>query len=612
VAILAAGCGSVDSNDPAVPNGYAAEPTSTTQQAVSSGYRGTKAGPLAPTGSSNTAVYQGGPVLPYVRVIPVFWGTGQDATVTPSAINAFFAAATDNAYFDWMDEYYTSSPLLGPTRRGFALPSTRITPHNTADIINGPGDIGAELAFQINNGSLAPPEQAIRLSSDLFSTMYIVYFPSTKIVTNRGCGTSCSAWCGCHDSSTQTINGISVNVPFAMVAAHHNCTCGPLDGTTQNDLQNTTMTSYHEMAETITDPFGSGWSNEIGDPCSRLPTTITDINGNGYAAQQLWSNAANACVGNPVPAAVGKCRAVIDAFGVNSNNAGFAPPEVQAWLISNICVLNASQWISTDSCQKASEIYGIDAGNTFGYAPTSVKDWWNANSCGSHPLVPSETLCQRASDTYGINAGVTWGSAPSYVRSWWTAQGGSGCTTRPRSFNPCQKAADFYGIVASQGFGFAPSDVATWWTQNNCQASTTTPMSQLCQNASDLFAIDAGSSFGGAPDNVVTWWKANGCSTHPSCQDLSELFGTSATHTWGYAPTYVQNWWSSSTGHCQTSPLFTPPTVADNCQRASDRFAVVAGQTFGFAPAYVQFFWNVNCQAGGPKNYLMKQFTNGP
>jgi len=50
---------------------------------------------------------------------------------------------------------------------------------------------------------------------------------------------------------------------------------------------------------------------------------------------------------------------------------------------------------------------GIAAGITWGFAPPAGPTWWTQHGCNTQPS--SQDTCQRASDTYGIAAGVTFG-----------------------------------------------------------------------------------------------------------------------------------------------------------------------------------------------------------
>ena len=168
------------------------------------------------------------------------------------------------------------------------------------------------------------------------------------------------------------------------------------------------------------------------------------------------------------------------------------------------------------------------------------------------PTVPS--ACQRASDLYGISAFVTWGYAPPDVRTWWTS---NNCATAPASADTCQRAADLYGISAGVTFGFAPVDVQTWWTSNNCNAHAVGP--NVCQRASDLFAIDPFVTWGYAPPEIQTWWVSNNCNAEHvqpaltgACQRISDLYGVDAFVTFGFAPSAVRTFWIAN--NCQTRP----------------------------------------------------------
>ena len=162
-----------------------------------------------------------------------------------------------------------------------------------------------------------------------------------------------------------------------------------------------------------------------------------------------------------------------------------------------------------DSCQRASDVFGIDANITFGFAPQSVRDWWVATGCSTRPL--SANTCQKMSEMFGIVADRTWGFAPPDVQSAWI---GLGCNTRPLLYNhACQRASDVFGIDAFVTFGFAPQSVQDWWVATGCDTS---PLStNACQKASDLYGIEANVDWGFAPRDVQAWWTGMFCNTLP-------------------------------------------------------------------------------------------------
>ncbi len=154
------------------------------------------------------------------------------------------------------------------------------------------------------------------------------------------------------------------------------------------------------------------------------------------------------------------CQRASDLYGIAANVTwGFAPADVRTWWADNHC---STAPISTNTCQRASDTYGISP-NTMSFAPTDVQAWWKANACTTRPVGP--TACERASDLYGIRGGIDWGFAPTDVRTWWTA---NGCNKQPTAANSCQMVSDLYGTYGGNTWGFAPADVRAWWTANSC------------------------------------------------------------------------------------------------------------------------------------------------
>jgi hypothetical protein len=273
------------------------------------------------------------------------------------------------------------------------------------------------------------------------------------------------------------------------------------------------------------------------------------------------------------------CQDLSDIYGIDAGvSFQFAPTSVRGDWVSRQCNTHPS---SADACQKASDLYGIDAGVTWGFAPSDVQSWWGARGCNTKPL-STVGLCQRASDTYGIVAGETFGTAPSDVQAWWV---NTSCNTVTRNQDACQRLSDAFGITVDDT-GWAPSDVVSWWTGHSCRTAPVT--TDRCQLLSDLYGIDAGVSFNAAPNAARTWWVAHGCNTHPvsnnTCQRASDAFAIVHNVSWGFAPSEVQSWWGGA--GCSASP-----TSKDTCQTVSNQFGIVAGQTFGAAPADVRNWW---------------------
>jgi hypothetical protein len=300
------------------------------------------------------------------------------------------------------------------------------------------------------------------------------------------------------------------------------------------------------------------------------------------------------------------CQDLTDRYGISPIDPSFAPPDIQATFHQMDCA--TSPW-SSDNCQRASELYGIATFVGYGFAPASVRTWWNNHGCWTAPLTQAD-LCQRASDRFGILENVSSGTAPPEIQTWWTA---NHCWARPASTSACQKAADLYGIFVDtldadefsfgHDFAWAPPAVQSWFIGQGCTASR---RGDPCQIASDLYDLGPGNSTL-APGDVASWFRQRGCTTSPSgaalnwdCQRGSELYGLagdgSDVLSDGFAPADVDSAWSQSECGRGAPGGFIGPLSANLCQKASDLYSITAGGSQGFAPPDVRsWFAGMHC-----------------
>ena len=519
-------------------------------------------------------VYNGGDILPNVRVVAVMWSTAVSSTIVNN-IGNFYRAITDNEWMDFLQEYYSTDPHQNPVSRGSFGGTFTINPSTTHGMTGQPtltdADIGTELAKQINS---VPPA----LPAPTPNTVYMIHFPknfSITLGTGQNATVMCGGACAEHTFTTQIINGASTRIPYAVVPDQSSPACFNLcsSGTA---YQQDTISASHEMAEAITDPFispnqgacptggiGLGWCPEIGDPCEcASPVTITDINQNSYTVQPMYHIDTNSCTPTKTPL----CEKTSNAWGESKSNQAAAPNETEYFYSSNSC--SSSPINPAATCQNVADMYGLFDAN-INFMPSQVQWWYDNNSCGAMELDQGIAPCQRASDDYGIVANLTWGSAPPYIQSWWNS---NGCDTVPRGLSPCQKAADLYGFAPGTT-GFAPSDIQSDWNALGCTETTTSLQSELCQNASNIYGIVANVTWGIAPVPTQNWWMANFCDTTPTCQGVSDLLGTEVvgnTSNQGIAPQNVFEWFLNSS--CTTSPQFWN---GDECQLVADNFGPV-------------------------------------
>lgn len=232
--------------------------------------------------------YQGGAVIPNVKIVAVMWGSSVDSSVS-SQVAGFFTAVNDSAYFDWLTEYNTATQTIG---RGTFDSVKVITPSATGTSLSDTA-VANELDAQITAGHLPAPDA---------NTMYMTYFPP-GVVISQGGQSSCQAFCAYHNSFTHG----STAVYYGVVPDY-----GPGSGCDQGCGSNPTMfdnissASTHEMIEAVTDAdVGNNniaWYDnsygEIGDICADPSIAGGSIDGQiaGYTVQKEWSNSRNSCI----------------------------------------------------------------------------------------------------------------------------------------------------------------------------------------------------------------------------------------------------------------------------------------------------------------------------
>jgi MYXO-CTERM domain-containing protein len=258
--------------------------------------------------------YWGGPVVSGVKVAMVLWGSGTyqafvEQSASPS-LATFYAGVVDSPYLDWLAEYDTDVvPSGGGTGtqqaigRGSYLGQLAISPSPANDGTTvDDSSIQAELDAQIAAGNLPAPAVD---AAGFPVTVYMVHFPRGKTVTLGG-STSCVEFCAYHSTLART----GPEVYYAVLPDMSSGTgCDTGCGSFAGAFDNQTLVASHELVEAVTDPavglavvFGPplSWydqaNGEIADICNGLPGTVVGGDGVTYGVQQLWSNAAGACV----------------------------------------------------------------------------------------------------------------------------------------------------------------------------------------------------------------------------------------------------------------------------------------------------------------------------
>ncbi|MHB8416744.1 MAG: hypothetical protein ACYDCL_01625 [Myxococcales bacterium] len=281
-------------------------------------------GPSVPGACVTTddLTYFGGPLLPSVKVVDIYWGS-KAQTGNTTQLDAFFSAATNSSYFDWLKEYDSPTQSIG---RGsfvgsYAIPDSAVPA--------GP----AYTDLQIQQEVSALLAQGAVPAND-GNTLYVNWFPPGDSITMDG-SVSCSAFYAYHGGFTQN----DTNVYYAVEPDLGPGGCNVVfDGLSTFDM--TTMVASHELMESVTDPGIGIWiannpsggtmsapvawydqtdSGEIGDLCSwnSPPAEV-----GGFVVQRVWSNSQHSCIYEPAGDPLGSCNGVCTDTASDPANCG--------------------------------------------------------------------------------------------------------------------------------------------------------------------------------------------------------------------------------------------------------------------------------------------------
>jgi len=224
--------------------------------------------------------YNGGPLLCNVEIFTTFWGAAwqnQPALTTlMGGINNFFNFIVTSPLIDQLAEYSVPGKTIG---HGKYLGSKVVTDSE-------PGALIADAAIQTTLQNWIKTDPAFPQVNA--NSLYFIYFPPGTTVTLQA-DKSCQTFGGYHDHINSTI----------FYAVEPFCTSDTA-GLSQQDFF--TLTSSHELCESITDPVpGGGWywlkdqqhQGEIGDICEAAANAAEKMG--DFVVQREWSNHLNRC-----------------------------------------------------------------------------------------------------------------------------------------------------------------------------------------------------------------------------------------------------------------------------------------------------------------------------
>lgn len=293
--------------------------------------RGDRPAAIANPATTTLVNYHGGTLMHSNAVYAIFWGPSSAAFPTNyrTIVTKFF---TDLAH----DSYTAANPYGADTQYYDVMNSTK---HFTSYAISYKGAItdthpypssGCYQKYQLNDGTIAARcitdaqvESEIKSIVTAYNlpkglaTEYFLFTPQgvascfTSSQSDLAAG-NCydpagySGYCAYH-SFAQVDSQV---VLYATMHFANLSGCSSGQSPQGNDADSVINGISHEQQETMTDPFGTGWSdtdhNEIADKCyftfgDPLGSTANGqynelINGHHYWLQEIWSNRAQACV----------------------------------------------------------------------------------------------------------------------------------------------------------------------------------------------------------------------------------------------------------------------------------------------------------------------------
>lgn len=230
--------------------------------------------------------YQGGPLINNVAVETVFlgqaWASDSSLQQETAQLDQFFAYITNSSFMDLLTQY--STPQAGAIGHGSYAGEFDIAQNVWRRSTVSDATIQNTLDSEIASGAISIPDD---------NRLLFVFTPPDVAVSQGGSRSNGYpvGFAGYHNSFIASTGQL---VRYAVIPDP----IGNDQVAELTTLQQQTAAASHELAESITDPDGTSWwdtsndatsGNEIGD-FADLNSNVVYLN--GYAVEELWSNAA--------------------------------------------------------------------------------------------------------------------------------------------------------------------------------------------------------------------------------------------------------------------------------------------------------------------------------
>lgn len=235
--------------------------------------------------------YHGGNVIHKSLIYAIFWKPPAHY-MSPKyrpVIQQFFQDIGGSSMYGILTQYPDS---IGNPNNAATLAGTWT---DTSDYPSGPMD-DANVQSEIQRAITAN-----NWPTGGFGPVFMVFFASKARVS--------FAYCSYHGYFKNAgTSAIYVTMPYQRDLGPHGCGTPSNVFPNDQDADLTIDTTWHELAESVTDPHLSAWwsdlnGDEVADICEttyRLPLrkdgSDVTINGHDYVTQEIWSNANGRCV----------------------------------------------------------------------------------------------------------------------------------------------------------------------------------------------------------------------------------------------------------------------------------------------------------------------------
>jgi len=180
--------------------------------------------------------YRGGLLLPHVRVVTLFWGSGWSGSSLAAYLNNFFRELfADGRYMGNLAQYGVRNRPIGNGTFGGSATDTQSPPSRLRD-----SQIRTEIRAQIAAGHLPKPDG---------NTVYFVFTPPDVEVFDAYGDNSVNDFYSFHD-----FDFARDGFPYAVL---------PYDDSL-GSARYMTINASHELSEVVTDPQVTGADNQVG------------------------------------------------------------------------------------------------------------------------------------------------------------------------------------------------------------------------------------------------------------------------------------------------------------------------------------------------------------